>query len=318
MRVLRCFGLPLVLQLAVLSSFIACGGSDKGDDDDTDGSGKDVGGAAATDTLRVVFSPVYSAYIPNHDTSVPVIVDGKTGATFTADDPSLVDIDPSAEGAILRIKKAGSTTIRAKVGTETGSAKLTVEAFTEAEWEAGNMRYNSGNALGLPEAGPPMGPPMGAPMGGMVLNISPDTACAACHGMASEIGDIFGADIEHTPQQTGGYSTQELINIFTMAKKPTGVGQHTTIPAAIWLMFHKWNVTEDEKRGIVAYLRALTPKSQGMLDFPRFGPGGPGGRDGGAGGVVGAGTDGGIPMFPRDGGAGGDGGIPMFPPDGGI
>jgi hypothetical protein len=263
------------LQLAAAAA-VGCGGGGGGDDDANEGTpmggmnnNNNNGDTSATDTLRVVFSPMYSAFVPGHDSKIPVIVDGKTGADvmFTAADMTMVDIEKTAEGAMLTIRKAGTTTIRAKSGTETGSAKLTVAAYTEAEWEAGKNRYNNGNGLNLLDGGLPRIPPGG---GTPNIMVNPDTACAACHGMASELGQLFGADIEHTPQQTGGYSDQEIINIITMAKKPTGVGQHTMIPAFIWQMFHKWNADETQRKGLIAYLRTITPKSQGALDFPRF------------------------------------------------
>ena len=54
---------------------------------------------------------------------------------------------------------------------------------------------------------------------------------------------------------------------------------HTMIPQQIWQFFHKWEVTDTEKAGIIAYLRSLEPKpSNDSTDFGgRFRPGGDGG-----------------------------------------
>jgi len=50
------------------------------------------------------------------------------------------------------------------------------------------------------------------------------------------------------------------------------------VPPQIYQMFHKWQVTDQEKIGIVCYLRSLEPKTQGMLDFQGLmRPGGAGG-----------------------------------------
>lgn len=257
------FGLFVMLQLAA-ATYLGCG-SDSKDDADDDSQETPNNNDAENDTLRVVFTPMFSAYIPGHDSKLPVIVDGKTGAdvTFTVADTSIADVEKTADGAMLLIRKAGTTTVVAKAGNETGRAKLTVTAFTAEEWEAGNTRYNNGTGLGLAEAGVPSAPPTS-------ISLNPNTACASCHGEASEIGDIFGADVEHTPAQTGGYSDQELINIITNAQKPANVGMHTMIPASIWKMFHKWAADDTQKRGLIAYLRSLTPKAQQMMTFPTF------------------------------------------------
>jgi hypothetical protein len=33
------------------------------------------------------------------------------------------------------------------------------------------------------------------------------------------------------------------------------------------MRFHTWEATEEEREGLVTYLRSLTPKTQGPLDF---------------------------------------------------
>ena len=73
--------------------------------------------------------------------------------------------------------------------------------------------------------------------------------------------------MEHTPQQTGGYSDEELVSIFTMGLKPASAKFHTPFPETLYMQFHTWEATDDEKQGIVSYLRSLEPKTQGELDF---------------------------------------------------
>jgi hypothetical protein len=84
-------------------------------------------------------------------------------------------------------------------------------------------------------------------------------------------GPLDRIDVEHTPQQTAGYSDEELIAIFTEAKKPAG-SKWRVLPAAfapvIYPTFHKWTVDASIQKGIVAYLRQLTPAADGpALDF---------------------------------------------------
>jgi hypothetical protein len=97
------------------------------------------------------------------------------------------------------------------------------------------------------------------PMG---IDIPDNLQCSNCH---SEVADAL--DVEHTPQQTGGYSDDELISIFTMGQKPGDAKFHTPFPEALYMRFHTWEATEEEREGLVTYLRSLTPKTQGPLDF---------------------------------------------------
>ena len=87
------------LSLLTAGTFaVGCGGDDGGDDSNQLPVG-------AT-TLTLVFSPMYSAYIEGGPKcKVPVKATGATGkVTFTAADPSMVDIEETADGAMLTMK----------------------------------------------------------------------------------------------------------------------------------------------------------------------------------------------------------------------
>jgi hypothetical protein len=269
------------------SSAAACGGDDGN-------SGTASGGDPAKKTLTLMFAPVmYSAYDGEHDFRLPVIATNASGkVTYKAADESMVDIAPTADGAMMTMRKAGTTTI---IGTAPdgswGESTLVITQADAADYELGRERYNNGVAAfdgGMP-------PSMGAPAAGGPGAFMPDpeSACSFCHrpdGMASgATADPTMIDIEHTPQQTGGFSDQQLIDIFTKAQKPTGAGSRI-VPAFIWSMLHKWNVESSVEKGIVTYLRSLEPKPQGEVDFgglarPNFDGGVPpmGGADAGSG-----------------------------------
>jgi hypothetical protein len=87
-----------------------------------------------------------------------------------------------------------------------------------------------------------------------------EASCAECHRKAT-----WGAVIQHTPSQTAGYSDEEIIMIFTMAKKPVGWKQHITDLRPYWMKFHKWKMSPAQARGLISYLRALEPTA--MEDF---------------------------------------------------
>src|SRR4051794_8230734 len=146
-----------VLGVVALSVAIGCGSSgDGGKKDDgkagssgmdtpggtIDSKGNDVG-AVGTD-LMIAFSPMYSAYIDDeHPCKIPAIVTGLTGAKWSTTDSSIVRLEEDTMGVMITTKKAGEVDIIARVGALSGKAHLTITAFTAAEWQAGNDRYNS-------------------------------------------------------------------------------------------------------------------------------------------------------------------------------
>jgi hypothetical protein len=231
---------------------------------------------------------MYSAFDGEHKFVVPATVEGVKKIKWSASDPSMVDLEPSADGSTVNIimRKAGTVKIVAKAGSLTGEVPLTITKATAQEWEEGSQRYNNGVVIRRGPPGPGAG---GPPADGGAPGITKTAACTNCHNSGGG-----GSDVEHTPMQTGGYSDDDLINIFANGKKPAGVEQRL-MPADRWSKIHQWEMSAEEKKGIIVYLRSLTPKSQGALDFggPRGGGGG-GRRDGGApGGGAGGGTGGG-------------------------
>jgi len=151
--------------------------------------------------------------------------------------------------------------------------------FSPSDCETGDMRYHNSIMI---DAGM-------APIG---FNVPDNASCANCHGTGASF-----LDVQHTPEQTGGYSDMDLINIFTKGYKPNGSTFHTRIPPQIYQRFHTWAATDAEKTGLVCYLRSMMPMAQGPYDFGGLGgprPGGMmGGGAGGAGGGMTAGGSGG-------------------------
>jgi hypothetical protein len=262
------------------------------------------GACSSPNSLTIAFNPMYSAFIPGsttHTFLVPAVVKGVSGANvvWSASDSTAVGFqaDPKTGGTTITILKPGSVQINAQIGTDLcGSAPLTVTSETEDDWTAGNARYNNNVGLinpyanrdgGAGDGGMPQGPPPG---GFMVPSPSdpsplepadggPGPACTNCHGLTATTGFFRG--VEHTPEQTAGFSDQELTDIVVNGIIPDGgYYDNTILPYMYWQFFHKWrDMSPTEQKGIVVYLRSLTPAPQsGKLDF-----GGAGGRgDGGA------------------------------------
>ncbi|MDB4995176.1 MAG: hypothetical protein JWM74_2608 [Myxococcaceae bacterium] len=234
--------------------------------------GSDEGSVATDDNaLEILFPTIYSAYDGTHAFKVPAMVAGVKKLKWSASDPTMVDLAPSADGSsvMITMRKAGSVTLKAQSGSLAGTAKLTIEEATPDDWESGNARYNNG--IVLPPRGKRDGGRGEAGEGGGGNPEAKQAACTNCHG---------SSDVQHTPMQTGGYTDDELIAIFTKGEKPEGVEQRI-MPYEQWHRIHQWAMNEDATKGVVIYLRSLEPKSQGAVDW---GGRGGGKRDGGGGG----------------------------------
>lgn len=223
------------------------------------------------DGLTVHFETAYTAFDGVHDYRIPAKVDGVKKPKWSASPEDLVDLEPQSDGSVMITSRgAGTVTITAKSGGLSGSAKLTITAAKTDEWQAGSDRYNNGIVFtrGDRDGGSGDG---GGGGGGGNRKPNPELACTNCHAKGK-------SDIEHTPMQTGGFSDQELVTIFTQGKKPQG-GEQRIMPLEQWQKMHQWKMEPEEQRGLVWYLRSLEPKSQGPTDFGGRGQGK--GRDGG-------------------------------------
>jgi hypothetical protein len=210
--------------------------------------------------LDIFFPSLNSAFIAGSSRKfqVPAVVNGVKADKWECSDKTAVDFDTSGvmNGVMITMRKAGKFTITATAGNRKGSVPLTVTAATDADWTMGEMRYN--NAIQLMFM-----PGMIQTMGGGMFNLQNNVSCKNCHGS----GASFLA-VEHTPQLTGGYTDDEIKNIFENGMKPPGA-KWGSLPGIMnyYPLFHKWAASDDEYKGLVVYLRSLEPKSQGMLDF---------------------------------------------------
>lgn len=252
------------------------------------GNGSDSGTACVDPNgLNLYFSPMYSAFEPAHVYQIPVVTDGINAldVKWSVDNPSMVELafDPDTQGAMITVLDAGTVTVSANAAGLCGSSTLNITAATTDDWNVGNARYNDGVVLrhcgfhmscdGGMDAGPP----------------PQQAACTNCHGPNSMGGPY--SDVSHTPEQAGGFSDQDLINIFTMGIVPDGgYFDSSIVPYDQWQQFHQWAMQGDEAQGVVVYLRSLTPAPQnGTSNFGGhhrpdgggFGPPNDGGTDGG-------------------------------------
>jgi hypothetical protein len=319
-----------------------------------DGGGGSVSttpGTCANPTIPIIFSPMYSAYIPMsmaQTFQIPAVTGDGNAATWSLSDPTQANMQPQSfesggvttPGVMITIsgvgagnngaETTGTVTVIATEGTECGSATLTITQNTEDDWNIGNTRYNNGNNLhiiipdggaghfqppdggfgeggfkfpdgGFPEGGFGGGGGFHLPDGGSPYETDGGTACTTCHGPTAT--NFRYVDVSHTPEQTGGFSDEDLQNIILHGIIPDGgyfdpsvirttcdAGTTVLGPGmpqcglyayAEWQGFHTWtDITSDEIPGVICYLRALTPEAQN--GGSNFGGGGGHHHDGGA------------------------------------
>lgn len=313
--------------LALGAGFEACSSSSGGapagftGNDGSTGGGGDGGvqTQCANPTLNIVFSPMYSAYIPGstaHSFQIPAVLDDGSMATWSVSNSSTATLQTQTfdgdPGVMITVTGTGMVTVIATNSTGCGTSTLNITSAMESDWDIGNQRYNDGVSLHF---GPPDGgfmrPDGGFGEGGFMRPdggfMMPDgsffeeeggTACTNCHGPTA-MNSAFN-DVSHTPEQTGGFSDQDLINIIVNGDVPDGGYFDPSViitgceggPCAQqayneWHRFHQWSdIQPDQYTGIVTYLRSLTPAPQnGTSNFGGGGhhhrDGGPPGHDGG-------------------------------------
>jgi len=233
------------------------------------------GGATLTDPtctdggLTIAFNPMYSAYDGKHTFEVPAVVFGSSGSVTWFADPSMVGMqaDPERPNEVLiTTLAAGTTTIHVQSDDgKCASAPLYIAAASESDWEIGNARYNDGVSL-HPNATPSADDASPLEPGG-----TGGPACTSCHGETATNGPF--TDVSHTPEQTAGFSDDDMVNIVVNGTfPPNGVFDWNIVSYPVWQNFHRWtDITSDQQKGIVVYLRSLTPAPQkGEANFGYF------------------------------------------------
>jgi hypothetical protein len=217
---------------------------------------------------------MYSAFDGKHMFQIPAVV-AASNVTWSASDPTAVGFQPNADltaggytGTTITVLAApnGPVTITAQSGSLCGSAPLNVTSAMESDWEIGNARYNNGTSLHLPMFGGGGGDAGAGPPrldGGSPFEVGDaGPACTNCHGPTAT--SMIFTDVSHTPEQTGGFSDDDLINIVVHGMVPDGgYFDPNIVSPMIWHSIHQWaDITPDQQRGIVVYLRSLQPVAQ--------------------------------------------------------
>jgi hypothetical protein len=223
----------------------------------------------AADSTAVVHEHMYSAFDGVHTFKVPARVEGATvelaGWLAIPSAAVLFEEDPesAAGGVMITVLAPGEITIAAMTSDMLlgGAATLHVLDATEAEWIAGEARYNNGVDYMLPMLSftdllnPNYVPPE-----------PPDNlACNNCHTTGAKYFEI-----QHTPTQIAYISDSDLVTIFTKGEKPEGVAWSLIPPNLqhLYVQFHTWEAPQDQQKALIVYLRSLTPVVQGEILIP--------------------------------------------------
>ena len=225
--------------------------------------------------LTIIFPTMYSAYDGVHTFQVPAHVDGATvalsGWQAIPSDAVTFDADPDVEGGVLITvdKAVDQVTIAASAGPIGGTAALFVTSGTPEQWKAGEARYNNGVDFQLPGF-EDIDPAMFLDPNWMPPKPPGDLACNNCHSTGAKYFEI-----QHTPTQAARFSDADLKGILTMGTKPEGVGFRilpemlgSMTAVELYAEFHKWEASDDELKGVILYLRSLTPTGQGDIRLP--------------------------------------------------
>jgi hypothetical protein len=231
--------------------------------------------------LTVAFDPMYSAFDGTHTFAIPAVVNGsKTNVTWSADKTMVgMQADPERPNEVLiTALNPGFVVINVKsVDGKCGSSLLTISAAKESDWEIGSKRYNDGQSVHLSAAA---STGTGSPL---ETSDAGGPACTNCHGETAT--DSVFTDVSHTPEQTGGFSDQELLNIILRGEFPDGgYFDDKIVSYEAWHGFHRWtDITTDQQAGIITYLRSLTPADQkGQVNFGAYDDAGSGDDQGDA------------------------------------
>ena len=249
---------PAVVRVRILLACLiaaACSGASAetpsaGDDDD-EGPDETPSASDASSTpppdsglgvLRLSPSREYSGFDGQHAFKVPIAVYGSNAGddvTLAPDEAGSAVVtkvklagvsaaDDSGLYYLVEVKKAGSLKLTAKASGQSASATVSVAEYEAAQWETGRTRYENAGANGEP-------------------------ACASCH--------VNGKAIDNSPAALASVTDADVGRIMTLGVKPSRATISTgCTDCSEAAKKHQWTLTDDERRGLIVYLRALDPR----------------------------------------------------------
>ena len=178
-------------------------------------------------------------------------------------------IDSERGGVMFSTRAVGDFYVLARAGNRTGCAELHVRATGDEQWLRGQELYHTRRALAVDM--PDMPEQVPAPE---------NVACSDCHGEGAQY-----LAIEYTPAQTSGYSDSQLGAMMTQGIRPVPPDPsvpsactpfawtpRSSVPEALYRLFHRWEADDAERSDLVTYLRSRVPVGPGPYEMPRVPP----------------------------------------------
>ena len=194
---------------------------------------------------------------------------------------------------MITTMKAGDVTIIAQIGSMCGSAPLHIAQFSPDDWTIGSARYNNGNPL-IFQRGRQLCPfdasfdgNSRASTRGLLqmpatawtsprASPTPSRTRRRLHELPrgreqrQAVRHDAVSNVSHTPEQTGGFSEDELTNAVVNGTIPEGgYFDNSIICYPVWHQVHTLVGHRHDGRanGDSAYLRSLTPGAVGCFDL---------------------------------------------------
>lgn len=230
---MRSMNANVALATALLWLAVGCGGAKEESAEATSGPKK----------FQIFPPTLFGGFDGANMYKVPISIFKSDGpVTISVDDPSLVSIDAQSNGTkvMLTTLKAGKTMLHAKTATQSADAPLTINMYTPKQHDAGMNRY-------------------------MMAADMMNPACQDCHGK--------GNGPDHTPTEVDADPDDDIANTFLTGTDPEGrpVDAEHEFTRILKDYKHMWKVTDEEKVGLVAYLRSLPPTGYPPYDGPTAG-----------------------------------------------
>ena len=199
----------------------------------------DKGGESAAPAGFKIFPPhIYTGTDGVHEYKAPIITVNPPGAvTWTISDPTLATLAPEGakgENLMLTAKKAGMATVTAASAGQTLTADIVIISYTPQQYALGEKRYTMSNDPNNP-------------------------ACKECHAP--------GKGPDHTSTELDADPDDEIQHTFVTGVDPENrpIAENSEYATLLKGKKHMWIVTDEEKIGLIAYLRALPP-----MGFPEY------------------------------------------------
>jgi hypothetical protein len=208
-------------------------------------------GAAVAGCEGDVETPIYeisvfprvahSGWNPNASFRV-MFATGASSPQWAVDDPTIATIAPSPQPriaganvkllqfALVTTTRPGTTTVRMTSAGRLVTSQLVVKDYSDDQLRIGKERYDTAST-------DPARPP-----------------CASCHAQPD--------GVDHSPLKMAGFDDPTILGVIQEATYPANPKGGSTTSAfspkgPLKFNAHKWNLSDPERDGILAYLRSL-------------------------------------------------------------